>query len=242
MLTMIRSRLTYANVTSTMALVIVLGGTSYAAVTLPRNSVGNKQLRNNSVTSAKVRNHTLLRKDFKKGELGGERGPAGPAGPVGPQGPAGPHGPAGSEGPAGPQGPVGPAGPEGPAGAQGPPGPRGTARAYALVQYGNCVSDVCTVSRARNIAAVRRVATGTYCITPAAVAGEPIDPATDLIMAGVEYQQTVAPHGNASAMGAGTYTSGGCNPATEFKVVTERTTTTTVAAPASNVSFWVAIP
>ena len=41
----LRSRLSYANVTASLALFIALGGTGYAAVTLPRNSVGSAQLR-----------------------------------------------------------------------------------------------------------------------------------------------------------------------------------------------------
>ncbi|MDP8967974.1 MAG: hypothetical protein M3N04_05185, partial [Actinomycetota bacterium] len=121
----------------------------------------------------------------------------------------------------------------------GPKGDPGTARAYGLVQYGDCVANTtCTFSRAKNIVAVRRVGTGIYCIT----AASPINPATDLLMAGVEYKQTVAPQGNASALPAGTYTTGGCDPATEFKLVTQRSTDTTTASPASNISFWFAIP
>lgn len=50
---------TYANVTATAALVIALGGTSYAAATLARNSVGSPQ----------VKDHSLLVKDVKPGEL-----------------------------------------------------------------------------------------------------------------------------------------------------------------------------
>ena len=55
----IQSRLTYANVVSTLALLLALGGVSYAATVLPRNSVGPTQLRNNSVTSTKVKNGSL---------------------------------------------------------------------------------------------------------------------------------------------------------------------------------------
>ena len=40
----LRDRLTYANVISSLALFIALGGTSYA-LTLPRNSVGSAQIR-----------------------------------------------------------------------------------------------------------------------------------------------------------------------------------------------------
>ena len=43
------SRLSYANVVATVALFIALGGSSYAALKLPRNSVGSAQIRNGSV-------------------------------------------------------------------------------------------------------------------------------------------------------------------------------------------------
>ena len=81
----------YANVTATLALIVALGGTSYAAVVLPRNSVGSEQLkkgavtnsklRTNAVTSGTVRNGSLRANDFKAGQLpAGQAGPAGPAG------------------------------------------------------------------------------------------------------------------------------------------------------------------
>ena len=232
---------------STLAVMIALGGTSYAAVKLPRNSVGTPQLRSNAVTSAKVRNGTLLRDDFKRGQLRdsagdtGAKGDAGPAGPAGPAGSAGPAGPKGDPGGAGAKGDTGATGAAGAIGPAGPKGDNGTARAYALVQYG-CVADVCPISRAKNIASVRRPSTGVYCITAAANPGNPFNPATDLLMAGVEYQQTVAPQGNASALATGTYTSGECNEATEFRVITQRSTVSTTATNVNNVSFWVAIP
>ena len=83
----------YANVASTLALAVALGGTSYAAVALPRNSVGNKQLKTSAVTSSKVKDRTLLGKDFKAGQL-----PAGPRGPVGAPGAPGPKGDTGAPG------------------------------------------------------------------------------------------------------------------------------------------------
>jgi hypothetical protein len=80
------------------ALLVALGGTSYAAVLqVPRNSVGTAQLKSNAVTSAKVKNGSLLSGDFKPGQI-----PAGPAGPSGAAGPAGPAGPPGAAGPTGP--------------------------------------------------------------------------------------------------------------------------------------------
>lgn len=81
-----------AMVVACVALVVALGGTSYATVLqVPRSSVGTAQLKTaavttkkiapNAVTAAKVRNGSLLKADFGPGQL--------PAGPTGPQGPAG---------------------------------------------------------------------------------------------------------------------------------------------------------
>jgi hypothetical protein len=67
-LTKLRSRLTYANAMSTIAVFVALGGGAYA-VTVPRNSVGTKQLKANAVTAAKVKNRSLLASDFKVGQL-----------------------------------------------------------------------------------------------------------------------------------------------------------------------------
>ncbi len=39
-------KLSYANATSTLALFVALGGTSYAVASLPANGVGSGQLRN----------------------------------------------------------------------------------------------------------------------------------------------------------------------------------------------------
>jgi hypothetical protein len=54
-LAFLRGRLTFANLTALLALFVALRGTSYAALRLPKNSVGNKQLKKNSVTSTKVK-------------------------------------------------------------------------------------------------------------------------------------------------------------------------------------------
>src|SRR5262249_52930438 len=45
-----------ALVISLIALFIALGGTSYAAIKLPKNSVGTKQLKKNAVTGVKIKN------------------------------------------------------------------------------------------------------------------------------------------------------------------------------------------
>jgi len=72
----LRSRLTYANVTATLALFIALGGASYAAVTLPRNSVGTAQIRPRAVVLSKIAPRT-------RRALRGRRGRTGPRGATG---------------------------------------------------------------------------------------------------------------------------------------------------------------
>jgi hypothetical protein len=92
-----------ALVIAILALVVALGGTSYAALHLGKNTVGAKQLKKSAVRSSKVADHSLLARDFKAGQL-----PAGPQGPQGVPGQAGAAGPQGDQGPKGEQGPAGP--------------------------------------------------------------------------------------------------------------------------------------
>lgn len=87
MLSRLRARLTYANVIATVALFLALGGTSYAALKLPKNSVGSKQLKRNAVTSAKVKAGSLLTSDFRSSQRSRLRGPAGAKGAQGAPGP-----------------------------------------------------------------------------------------------------------------------------------------------------------
>jgi hypothetical protein len=118
-------RLTYANVISSIALFVVLGGVSWAATTLPRNSVGTAQLKGGAVTASKITARSLRTADLAHGQLvAGPRGPAGPEGPIG-TGAPGSAGPAGVPGPNGAAGRIGPVGAKGPTGFQGFPGPQG---------------------------------------------------------------------------------------------------------------------
>jgi hypothetical protein len=87
-MTRIRPSLTYANVMATIAVFLALGGGAYAVTQLPKNSVGTKQIKNSAVNSAKVKDHALLAKDFKAGQL-----PSGPRGAQGLPGQTGPPGP-----------------------------------------------------------------------------------------------------------------------------------------------------
>ena len=102
------ARLTYANVMSSLAVFVVMGGGAYAGATVASNSVGVAQLKANAVNSAKVKDGSLLAKDFKAGQLpAGKQGPAGATGATGPAGATGATGPAGQTGAAGEPGVAG---------------------------------------------------------------------------------------------------------------------------------------
>ena len=97
----------YANVTSTLALVVALGGTgAYAANTIRSSDIVNGQVKrvdiaNNAVTSGKVKDGSLLKKDFKASErasLVGPRGATGATGATGAKGDKGDTGAAGATG------------------------------------------------------------------------------------------------------------------------------------------------
>jgi hypothetical protein len=120
MLSAIRSRVTYANVTATLALLFAMTGGAYAAKAY-------------LITSTKQIKPTVLKslqgKAGAKGANGapGVAGPAGAAGAgtPGPQGPAGPQGSAGAKGETGTAGSAGSAGKEGKEGKEGKAGATG---------------------------------------------------------------------------------------------------------------------
>ncbi len=63
----IRKRLTYANVMSSIAVFLVLGGaTAFAASELAKNSVGTKQLKPNAVTTGKIKKEAVATGKIKK--------------------------------------------------------------------------------------------------------------------------------------------------------------------------------
>jgi hypothetical protein len=98
-----RVRPSPAMVVACTALLFAMTGAGYAAGMLGPNTVGTKQLKSNAVISSKVKNGSLLKADFKSGQIpAGPQGPAGPAGAAGPAGPAGPQGVQGIQGPPGP--------------------------------------------------------------------------------------------------------------------------------------------
>ncbi len=68
----LRSRLTYANVMSTISVFLILGGaTAFAASQLDRNSVGARQLTKNAVTTAKIKKNAVTGAKVKDGSLTG---------------------------------------------------------------------------------------------------------------------------------------------------------------------------
>jgi hypothetical protein len=68
MLSRVRSSFTYTNVLATIAVFGALGGVSYAATDLTKNSVGPSQIKKNAVNSAEIKNSSLRCKDFKKNQ------------------------------------------------------------------------------------------------------------------------------------------------------------------------------
>jgi hypothetical protein len=117
------SRLTYANVMATIAVFISLGGSSYAVLRItgknvPRDALTGEDITN--LTTRDIRDFSLLREDFKRGEL-----PSGPQGTPGAQGPRGDTGDSGQNGGPGPQGARGDKGETGSTGGTGPQGLEG---------------------------------------------------------------------------------------------------------------------
>ena len=141
MLEALQKRLSYANVTATIALLIAVGGGT--ALALNANSVTSRAIKNgqvkradiaaNAVNSAKVANGSL-----RIADIGGGL-PPGPQGPTGAQGPPGATGPAGPTGPPGPTGPSGPSGPTGPTGDTGPSGPTGATGVVSVTPFAGSI-------------------------------------------------------------------------------------------------------
>lgn len=70
----IRKRLTYANVMSSIAVFLILGGaTAFAAAKLGKNTVGTKQLKNNAVTTNKIKNGAVTTAKLKDGAVTGAK-------------------------------------------------------------------------------------------------------------------------------------------------------------------------
>ena len=94
----LRSCITYANVTATLALVVALGGTSYAALT-----IGGENVRDGSLTGADLKDGSVgpAKLASSQPKAAAAKKKKAKPGPPGPQGPAGPAGAQGAQGSAG---------------------------------------------------------------------------------------------------------------------------------------------
>lgn len=142
------SKLTYANVISTLCLFLVLGGgAAVAAGQLGPNSVGTRQLRNAAVTGPKIKRASIEATKLTQlaiSTLKGQKGDKGAKGATGAKGSTGAKGDRGATGP------------QGPAGAAGNPG------AIATV----LVSPLGFQGTHPGFATVERIGLGDYCLTP----------------------------------------------------------------------------
>jgi hypothetical protein len=131
-----------AMIVACVALVVALGGVSYAAGVLPAGSVGAKQIKKRAVTLTKI-------------------SPAARSALTGQLGPPGPKGDNGDPGAPGAQGPKGDPGAPGLAGPKGERGDPGSALAYAHVNADGTVDD----SRSKGISSanVTKRSTSSYC-------------------------------------------------------------------------------
>jgi hypothetical protein len=64
-----RSRLSYANVTATLALFVALGGSAYAATALPADSVGSAQIKPSAVRSPEIADGAVRGSEVADGSL-----------------------------------------------------------------------------------------------------------------------------------------------------------------------------
>jgi hypothetical protein len=88
----LRPHLIFSNILSVIAVFLALGGASYAAISLPKNSVGTAQIRAGAVTAGKLADESVGGNALSDGvraslDRAGPPGPRGEAGPAGPQGP-----------------------------------------------------------------------------------------------------------------------------------------------------------
>ncbi|HYJ21281.1 MAG TPA: collagen-like protein [Solirubrobacterales bacterium] len=145
----LRSKLTYANVISTLCLFLVLGGgAAVAATQLTKNSVGTKQIRNGAITGPKIKRASIEATKLTPlaiSTLDGQKGAKGAKGATGARGATGAKGDRGATGPQG---------------AQGVPGNPG---AFATVLVNPSVG---FQGSHPGFTAVERAATGAYCLTP----------------------------------------------------------------------------
>ncbi|HEX2070626.1 MAG TPA: collagen-like protein [Thermoleophilaceae bacterium] len=162
---------------ATIAVFVALGGVSYAAITLPKNSVRSAQLAKgavrgsdiakNAVTTGKVANGSLRAADFRSGDL-----------------PAGPKGDPGAQGSPGTQGAPG---------AKGDTGEPGSARAYAHVTRTAGGDFIVDTARSKNVVNVALPSTGNND-RPCLILPATIDASTAVAIGTVDASNTLDSH------------------------------------------------
>src|SRR4051795_5166581 len=174
----LRIHLTYANVMASLALFVSLGGVSYAAVKLPKNSVGAPQITRNAITGTKVKDGSLTAKDFSSTLLTSLKKVTTGAGAAGAGGAAGPKGDAGSRGEQGPKGEPGAPGGPGATGAQGETGPRGVS-SWDTIPSGRTVSGAFEYDSAASVSGDFRAYVTLPARTPVALTSTTVNFAAD---------------------------------------------------------------
>jgi hypothetical protein len=80
----VRRHISPGVIVAVIAVVVAMSGSAYAA-----SKITGAQIKDGTITSADIRNHSLKATDLSGGVVRGAQGPMGPAGPSGPSGPAG---------------------------------------------------------------------------------------------------------------------------------------------------------
>jgi hypothetical protein len=179
----LHGKLTYSNVVSTLCLLLLVGGgTAWAATTLPKNSVGSKQIKKGAVTAEKLSESA---KSAMAGPRGAEgaRGPEGPRGADGQRGERGEKGDTGAQGDRGETGAKGESGPKGEKGDKGEKGEKGETGAAATTLFAQVNEDgtlntggatVTTVKAAKGVYLVNFGREISQCVVVANQGGIPI--------------------------------------------------------------------
>jgi hypothetical protein len=148
----LRSKLTYANVISTVCLFLLLGGgAAMAAGKLARNSVGTRQIKNAAITGPKIRRASIEATKLTALATSTLKGPTGPRGP---------------KGATGAKGAAGARGDRGATGAQGLQGIAGSSGSYATVLNSTTPAFKGTHPGFTAVERPASLTTGVYCLSP----------------------------------------------------------------------------
>ncbi len=164
-----------------LALIVAASGDAVAGgVSAAAKLITGKQVKNETLTSADVRNGSLTLSDFKRSERSKLLGAEGAAGDRGPQGPPGLPGVPGS------------------AGQKGDTGAPGTARAYGLV------SELGALSRSKGIETVQHPGDGVYCVRlDPAIDANAVSAAVTIDLSRVTFGAVVSIDSSGTAAGTG---------------------------------------